>query len=123
MRTGPLYAVKRYCLWCCGDQPKEVKLCPAEDCPIHPLRQGKRQESFKEPVLKAIKMRCYDCSGFEWKEVKECQFIDCSLYPYRLGKNPFLTGKRSSNLAQNGSSEKEDSIKPLPQKETSEIVQ
>jgi hypothetical protein len=106
MRTGPLYAVKKYCLWCCGDQPKEVKLCPAQDCPIHPLRQGKKPDNFKKSVLQAIKERCYDCSCFEWKRVKECDFVDCALYPYRLGKNPKRQGIGNSQY------------KPLLQKDT-----
>jgi len=122
MRTGPLYAVKKYCLWCCGDQPKEVKLCPAEDCPIHPLRQGKKPDNFKKSVLQAIKERCYDCSCFDWKKVKECDFTDCALYSYRLGKNPYLKGKRGNNITQNSQSREQGSIKLLPEEETTEIV-
>jgi len=123
VRGGPLYAIKKYCLWCCGDNPKEVKLCPVENCPLYPLREGKKPKEFKGSVLKAIKMRCFDCSDFDWKRLKECEFKDCPLYPYRLGKNPNLKGKRKNNIAQNGISKEEEGIKPLLEEENSKIVQ
>jgi len=33
-------AIKDYCLWCTCGQPKEVKLCPAKDCPLWVWRLG-----------------------------------------------------------------------------------
>lgn len=89
---SPLKAVRKYCLWCCGEQPEEVKLCPSVDCPLYKLRFGRKQKDFKYSVLKAIKDRCYDCSAFDWKEVRECKFEDCWLYRFRRGKNPNRKG-------------------------------
>ena len=37
----PLKAVRKKCLWCCCNQPKEVKLCQIEDCPLFQFRLGK----------------------------------------------------------------------------------
>jgi len=101
MRKGPLYGIRKYCVQCCGDQPKEVRLCPVEDCPLYPLRFGRRPKGFKKSALKAIKERCCDCLEREIKMVKECDSGECSLHPYRLGNNPFLKGKRKSNFTQN----------------------
>lgn len=39
--TNPLKAIRKKCLDCCLDQSNEVKLCPAEDCPLWPFRMGK----------------------------------------------------------------------------------
>ena len=47
-RSARLTAIRRYCLWCCKGARNEVKLCPAEDCPLWPLRFGKRQLSDAE---------------------------------------------------------------------------
>jgi hypothetical protein len=37
---APLQALRARCLDCCGDQAKEVALCPAVDCPSWPFRMG-----------------------------------------------------------------------------------
>lgn len=39
--TNPIKAIRAKCLDCCCDQSNEVKLCPAEDCPLWPFRMGK----------------------------------------------------------------------------------
>lgn len=36
----PLKAIRAKCLDCCAGQIIEVRLCPAEDCPIHEYRMG-----------------------------------------------------------------------------------
>lgn len=33
-------AIRLKCLDCCGGSSNEVKLCPAEKCPLHPFRFG-----------------------------------------------------------------------------------
>lgn len=50
-----LKAIRKYCLWCCLDQPKEVKLCPSVSCELYPYRfghnpnlEGKRRGGFKK---------------------------------------------------------------------------
>jgi len=37
----PLKAIRLKCLDCVCDVPKEVRLCPATDCPLYPFRMGK----------------------------------------------------------------------------------
>ena len=38
--TNPVKVIRRYCLECCLESPKEVELCPAEGCWLHPFRMG-----------------------------------------------------------------------------------
>lgn len=40
-RIPPLKAIRLKCLDCCCGSSNEVKLCPAEKCPLHPYRFGK----------------------------------------------------------------------------------
>jgi hypothetical protein len=44
--------VREKCLDCCAYQPKEVRLCPAEDCPLWLIRFG-AQSATKIPKLQA----------------------------------------------------------------------
>lgn len=37
-----LKAVRAFCLECCGGSHKEVKLCPAQRCPLYAYRFGHR---------------------------------------------------------------------------------
>ena len=39
--TNPVKAIRKYCLECCRFNPNEVKLCPVENCQLHPFRFGK----------------------------------------------------------------------------------
>ena len=39
--TNPLLAIRKRCLDCCCYQEKEVRLCPAKDCPLYDFRFGK----------------------------------------------------------------------------------
>jgi hypothetical protein len=39
--TSPVKAVRAFCLECCKESALEVKLCPAEECPLHAFRFGK----------------------------------------------------------------------------------
>ena len=34
----PGQAVRKHCLWCSNNQPPEVRLCPAHDCPLYDYR-------------------------------------------------------------------------------------
>lgn len=40
-RISPIKAIRLKCLDCCCGSSNEVKLCPAESCPLHPFRYGK----------------------------------------------------------------------------------
>jgi hypothetical protein len=37
-----LKSIRHFCLWCCKDQPTEVRLCPAVKCALWEYRFGKR---------------------------------------------------------------------------------
>ncbi len=37
----PLQAIRAKCLDCVCFQPKEVQLCPSDDCPLYEYRSGK----------------------------------------------------------------------------------
>ena len=41
MTKSPLKAIRLYCLQCGESSYKEVRLCPADECPLHAFRQGK----------------------------------------------------------------------------------
>lgn len=47
-KADVLKLIKEKCLDCCCFDPNEVKLCTAEDCPLHALRLGK--DTTKVPV-------------------------------------------------------------------------
>ena len=44
-KLTPIKAIRAKCLDCCCGSWKEVRLCPADDCPIWPYRFGKRPET------------------------------------------------------------------------------
>lgn len=44
----PMKAIRLKCLDCCCGSYKEVKLCPAEDCTLHPYRFGKRPKGYAD---------------------------------------------------------------------------
>ena len=37
----PIKAIRKHCLSCSGESPKEVRLCVIKDCPLYPYRLGK----------------------------------------------------------------------------------
>ncbi len=90
----PAKAVRKYCLACCNGSSSEVKLCPVEDCALHPYRLGKAGKV----KLKNIRQKCLDCSSYSPSEVKNCEHTECSLFDYRFGHNPKLKGKRKNNF-------------------------
>ena len=42
MRMTPIKAIRAKCVDCCAGQPKEVRLCSIEKCPLYPYRMGHR---------------------------------------------------------------------------------
>lgn len=87
----PLKAVRTYCVECSGDSPREVRLCPAERCALHPIRSGNNVGRV-ESVVKQIRKRCLDCSGGSREAVSGCELKDCPLHPFRMGRNPNRKG-------------------------------
>jgi hypothetical protein len=48
MKLTPLQAIRKKCLQCSNNQPKEVELCPIKSCPLYPFRFGKTQDDPNE---------------------------------------------------------------------------
>lgn len=92
----PLQSIRKFCLWCCLNSAKEVKLCNSYEgfpkCVLWPLRFAKGVKGISP--LKTIRAKCLDCSNDSYKEVTNCKNTDCSLFSYRTGHNPKLKGKR-----------------------------
>ena len=59
--TNPVKAIRAYCLECCLEQPIEVKLCAADECPLWEFRMGKNPYRAKREMtpeqLQAAKER------------------------------------------------------------------
>lgn len=85
---SPIRAIRLHCLWCCLNQPTEVRLCGAVNCASYPFRIGKRVEGLKP--LDIIKSHCTECSGDE--TAKSCKLASCALHPFRDGRNPNRIG-------------------------------
>ncbi len=94
MSSSPLQAIRKHCLWCCVEQPSEVRECrSSKSCALHPYRLGRMPGIPGQSSLKAIRARCVDCvQGYA--EVVRCKqgpvfaFGPCSLWPFRHGNNP-----------------------------------
>jgi len=86
MNLTPLKSIRKYCLWCCNQQTKEVRLCPKTDCPFYPFRMNKKTKNGS--LIKVIRQRCLDCGEGTAQAIKKCDFNDCPLFAYRLGKSP-----------------------------------
>ena len=41
VKLTPLKAIRKKCLDCCNWSAHEVKMCPAERCPLYPYRFGR----------------------------------------------------------------------------------
>ena len=50
MKLTPIKAIRAKCLDCCGGQPKEVRLCSIEKCPLYQYRMGHRPKAEKTPT-------------------------------------------------------------------------
>ena len=44
----PIKSIRAHCIDCCGGSRKEVQLCPAEKCALHPYRMGRRPKAATE---------------------------------------------------------------------------
>lgn len=40
VRLTPVKAIREYCKKTCAGSPKEVRLCPVSECPLHPYKMG-----------------------------------------------------------------------------------
>ena len=53
--TNPVKAIRAYCLECVRGSAHEVKLCPIEECPLHPFRFGKNPYRTKKELTEEQK--------------------------------------------------------------------
>lgn len=88
-RLTPLRAIRKYCVWCCADNPIEPRFCVVKNCSLYKFRLGQGRGRY----LKGIRLRCLNCSAFVSDDVKDCQFQDCPLFYYRFGRSPHRKGK------------------------------
>lgn len=88
----PLYAVRKFCIECCGGSKPDVKTCTGDKpimggmykcCPLFIHRLGRKRISVQK-----IRKHCLMCMGGSRDTVKDCPSKDCWLYPFRLGTNP-----------------------------------
>ena len=82
--TTPLKAIRLKCLRCCLGSFREVELCPATDCPLHPYRKGHATAGKSQRDTKAaIIARCRDCAGDGQDAIEHCSIEQCPLYGFR----------------------------------------
>ena len=58
--TNPVKAIRAFCLSCCMEQPSEVKLCAADECPLWEFRMGKnpyRKRQMTDEQREAARLR------------------------------------------------------------------
>lgn len=48
----PIKAIRKNCLDCTCNQPKEIRLCPIIECPLYPYRMGSRPDQATIDTLK-----------------------------------------------------------------------
>ncbi len=80
----PLRAIRAKCLWCSNDQHKEVEVCAASSCLLHPYRMGMGAAPDKVYLI-AIRRKCLDCQTGSYVEVERCNSFDCPLWMFRFG--------------------------------------
>jgi len=83
-----LQSIRKKCLWCSNDQPKEVLRCQSPKCPLYEYRWGKMPKIEKPSPLRAIRTKCFDCVGFSPSDVKDCSDSACALHAFRFGHSP-----------------------------------
>lgn len=81
---APLKAARKKCLRCCKQQRQEIELCPADNCPLHPLRFGHAPAGWgRTDTREALAARCRDCAGGAQVQINACGIFDCPLYEFR----------------------------------------
>ena len=48
----PIKAIRKKCLDCTCNQPKEIRLCPIVECPLYPYRMGRRPDKVTLDTIK-----------------------------------------------------------------------
>jgi len=87
----PQKAIRRKCLECTGwNNPIEVKNCNSPNCPLYPLKMGRRKKGTSP--LRQIRKHCLECMGGSSSQVKDCVSVSCPIHCYRSGHNPKRKG-------------------------------
>lgn len=101
----PLQSLRSYCLWCCGESAKEVRLCPSPKCVLYPYRLGTIPKGASRQLTKVIKSRCRECC----ERPKDCDagkpymmHPPCHLWPFRMGRNPNVSEETRQKLREHG---------------------
>ena len=92
----PMRAIRAYCVWCCGGDPRLVAGCTSPKCALFDRRLGR---STGAGALKAIRARCLECTGTPSKVASCAEEGTCDLWSFRFGTNPKRAGLgRAVNL-------------------------
>lgn len=95
-KTGPLTAIRQFCLECQGASGKAVRACADRHCPLWDWRLALLADgSCPVPeaeagcqALRAIRRQCMLCAG-DRQEVRACAAREvCVLWRYRFGVRP-----------------------------------
>ena len=70
-KASLLKTIHQKCMDCSAYQPKEIELCPSDDCPLYPFRMGKDpfktgreiSDAQRENLAKARAMRKNNSQG------------------------------------------------------------
>lgn len=54
-KAALLKTIHQKCMDCSAYQPKEIELCPSDDCPLYPFRMGKDPFKTARPLSEAQK--------------------------------------------------------------------
>ena len=73
-------AIRERCLNCSAWSCSEIKMCPHENCGLHPFRSGQGKQDAKARA-KAIRSYCSWCMATE--QPSRCVVVVCPLYCYR----------------------------------------
>lgn len=71
MALTPMRAIRAKCVDCCAGSRFEVKLCTAENCPLHPYRFGKRPKGYTDTPEIANEPDTLENLGFPTAESKQ----------------------------------------------------
>jgi hypothetical protein len=56
----PIQSIRKYCLDCSNDQPKEVRYCNFESCALYPFRLGTNPNYKKKELTEEEKKKLSD---------------------------------------------------------------
>lgn len=96
--SGPITAVRRFCLDCQGGSSRLVRSCPDDSCPLWAWRlvalpteaspEGSNKIQSSRAAMRVVRRQCMACAGGR-REVRFCSAKgDCPLWSWRFGVRP-----------------------------------